>query len=124
MERRRSKGADAHWRLVIAAVTAGAIVAAPLVYFGQPGRARAASFLTIILVGAVGLRWELRCRPWFWPLIALIALAESPLVIFVSWTSKWAPVAAILPFAIVDLVVIHLLIDRVRKWIDPPQCRT
>lgn len=124
METQRSPKPDAHWGLVVAAIAAGAVVASPFIYFGQVGNGRTAGFLAGILFIAVARRWHLRSRTWFWPLIALIVVAESPLVIFVHWTSRWIPAAAILPFAVADGVGILWLIQLVEKWVGSPDCKT
>lgn len=116
--------ADAHWGLVaLGAVVAFAVFFA-FARLGLPGNGKIAGYLVGILLCAVGLRWRLRGRPWFWATIALIAAAEIPIAVFIPWTNKWIPAAGILPFAIADGVGILLLIDRVKHWMERPQCHT
>lgn len=120
----KQEKSDAHWGLVIFGAVAAFAVFLAFAHFGRPGNGKVAGYLTGLLICVVGLRWRLRGRPWFWATIGLIAVVEAPLAIFIPWTNKWIPAAGIMPFAIADFVGILLLIERVKKWADPPNCRT
>ncbi len=124
MREQKPQKRDAHWGLVVLGAAAGFLVFLGFAHFGAPGNGGIAGYLTGMLFAAAGLRWPLRRRAWFWLTIVLIGVAEAPLVIFIPWTNRWIPAAAVLPFAIADFVVILLVIDRVKKWMEPPQCHT
>lgn len=115
---------DAHWGLVCLGVAVAFAVFLAFAHFGRPGNGKIAGYLAGLLLCVAGLRWQLRRRAWFWLTIGLVGVIEAPVVIFIQWTNRWIPAAAILPFAIADFVAILLLIDWVKKWMEPPQCQT
>lgn len=88
-------------------------------HFGMPGSGRVAWFSLGMLLIAIKVRWELSSRPWFWATVSMIAVLHMPLVFFVPWTSKWIPAAIMLPFCVVDCLVILGIIQLVERWMTP-----
>lgn len=99
------------------------IITSPLclifIYFGEPGRGRAAWLFLGVLLVAIKVRWELRRYAWFWGTIALIGMAETLMVMFVPWTSKWIPAVVMLPFCIIDGLSVLWVFQTVERWMAP-----
>ncbi|HEY8309070.1 MAG TPA: hypothetical protein VIG47_00875, partial [Gemmatimonadaceae bacterium] len=66
-------------------------------------------------VGTVRIRWNSRRHPWFWVAIFFATILQIPFVMFVPWTRKYSSMITLLPFAIIDYVVINWCIDRAEK---------
>ena len=75
-------------------------------YFGDPGRGRAAAICTAVIVTAVRAGWNLKGYAWFWVMLTIIVAMHVCLVFLVPWTSKSYPGPILLPFAIVDYVIV------------------
>lgn len=68
-----------------------------------------------ILVGIVRIRWDLRKNPWFWVAMLMAALLQVPFVMFVPWTQKYSTMVTLLPFGILDFVIITWCIKQAEK---------
>ena len=64
---------------------------------------------------AVAIKWKLRRRAWFWGTMAILAALHVPLILFVSWTTKWVPAIAIAAIDSVDLIVMLAILAVVGK---------
>ena len=105
------------WSIALAIITSP--VCLVFYYFGEPGKGRAAWFFLIVLVISAKVRWELRKHSWFWVTIAAIAIVESLMVMYVPWTSKWIPAFVLIPFALVDCLVVLRIIQTVEGRMAP-----
>jgi len=56
---------------------------------------------------AVKVRWNLRKRVWFWPIIVVILALHVPLVFMVRWPQGHAPtIFYVMPIGIADFLII------------------
>jgi hypothetical protein len=74
-----------------------------------------------IIVGTVRIRWDSRRHPWFWVAIFFATILQIPFVMFVPWTRKYSSMITLLPYAIIDYVVINWCIDRAEKIVNRKQ---
>ncbi len=72
----------------------------------DPGRGRAASGSTIVIMYAVRGYWELRRRAWFWVVLTAIVAAHVLLVLLIPWTSKSYPGLLLFPVAVLDFAIV------------------
>ena len=75
-------------------------------YFGDPGRGRAAAIGMTVILFAARKCWTLRGYTWFWILLTIIVALHVLLVLSMPWTSKSYPGPILLPFAILDYVIV------------------
>lgn len=68
-----------------------------------------------IVVGVVRIRWDLKRNPWFWVAILMAAMLQVPFVMLVPWTKKYSTMVTLLPFGILDYVVINWCINQAEK---------
>jgi hypothetical protein len=96
-----------------------AVLSSPLYFLfdhlGDPGRARAAVCAGIVIIAAVRSRWDLRRSVLFWATIALLILAHVPLILLTPWTNDNLPSISLLPFGMLDFVVMYGCIKLVEK---------
>ena len=100
---------------VFLSVLATSPICVIFLYLGKPGSARAGWILSVVIVLAAKVRWELHNRVWFWPTIILISIVHLYAVIAVPWTSKWIPAALIFPFCAVDGIAILGILQLIEK---------
>jgi len=100
---------------VFLSVLATSPICVIFLYLGKPGSARAGWILSVVIVLAAKVRWELHDRVWFWPTIILISLVHLYALIAVTWTSKWIPAALIFPFCAVDGIAILWIFQLIEK---------
>jgi hypothetical protein len=70
---------------------------------------------------AIALRWKLRWHLWFWITMTFLAALHLPLIVFVSWTTKWIPAFVIAPFGIADLYAMLWVLSVVGKFVERPK---
>ena len=66
-------------------------------------------------------RWDLRNHVWFWGIVILMLILNTPLFLFVRWPQGWTPAVAMLPVALVDCLIflgIVQLVDKLTKGTD------
>ena len=88
------------------------------VYFGRFDLARPTLISAAIVASAIAMRWNLRRHAWFWGTMAIIAALHIPLILFVPWTTNWAPALVIIPIGIGDLYVMLWALSVVGKLIE------
>ncbi|HEX8724042.1 MAG TPA: hypothetical protein VF737_01475 [Gemmatimonadaceae bacterium] len=75
-------------------------------YMGQGDLGRSLAIALVSILFAIRFRWDLRRHVWFWGTIALVLVLESPLFFLIRWPEGWTPAVIILPFAVVEFIVI------------------
>jgi hypothetical protein len=85
------------------------------IYLGKFDRGIAAWICAGFIVGITRARWDSRKNPWFWVAILTAAFLQVPFVMFVPWTKKYQTMMTLLPFGIVDYVVINWCINLAEK---------
>lgn len=66
----------------------------------------------------IALRWKLRRHGWFWITMTFLAALHLPLILFVSWTTRWVPAAVIIPIGMADLYVMLWILSVVGKIME------
>jgi hypothetical protein len=74
-----------------------------------------------VLAFAIEIKWNLRRRFWFWTVIAILAALHIPLILFVPWTDKWIPAAAIAGLDSLDLILMLAILSIVEKNVAKPK---
>jgi hypothetical protein len=67
---------------------------------------------------ATALRWKLRRHLWFWVTMTVITALHVPLILYVPWTTKWAPAFMMVPIGLVDLYAMLAIIAVVESYVD------
>jgi hypothetical protein len=98
-----------------------ALIALLLLNFGKFDLARPMLCSTGVLVAVIAMRWKLRRNVWFWMTMAVIAALHVPLILFVPWTTKWAPAIVIIPVGIADLYLMLAILSVVGGWVKGPK---
>ena len=101
-------------------VIIGAIAVAVLFLFSHFGKSEmglSASICMIAILFAIGLRWNLRKRFWFWEVIVLVTALHVPLILMFRWPDKWVPGIALLPIGAADLLIFLGAVRFVEKFI-------
>ena len=76
----------------------------------------------IAVVGfTIALKRKLGRHVWFWITMAVLAALHVPLVLLVSWTTKWVPAIAIAAIDSADLIVMLALLSVVGKFVERPK---
>jgi hypothetical protein len=88
----------------------GAILAPVLLlfaYFGKEDRGFTICLVLGVAIFAIKMRWKLRKRRWFWPVIVFILLLHVPLFFVVRWPQTNVPtIAYSMPLGIADGLLI------------------
>jgi hypothetical protein len=94
-------------------------IAAPVVlllhYLGQPTLERPAAVAVIVMAVALKIYWYLHRRWWFWLAMAVIGALHVPIILLVPWPTGWVPAPIMIPFAVLDLIVVFALISLIEK---------
>src|SRR5271155_655164 len=62
---------------------------------------------SIAVVGfTIALKWNLRRHAWFWITMTVIAALHVPLILFISWGTRWVPALAIAAIDSLDFCLI------------------
>ncbi|HXF22977.1 MAG TPA: hypothetical protein VN602_00550 [Gemmatimonadaceae bacterium] len=95
------------------------LLAVPLfflfVYLGDQGKGRAAGIASFEIVLVIRSRWDLRARVWFWATVTFLILLHVPLILRTQWTNVNMPAVSLMPFAILDWVIMYGCIKLVEK---------
>ena len=75
---------------------------------------------TVVLVGAIAIKLNLRRRPWFWSTMAILAVLHVPLILFVPWSGRWVPALMLAIIGSADLILILAIIAVVGKFMERP----
>lgn len=59
--------------------------------------------LAVGLFASVRLCWPMSRRPWFWPLVVVMALVDAAVVATAHWTNNWIPALALSPLTFVQV---------------------
>jgi|ERR1700677_3491990 hypothetical protein len=88
-------------------------------YLGDPAKGRAASICVFVIISVAWLSSELRKRVWYWVTITVLVVLHIPLILLVPWTNKDYPGVVLLPFALLDFVLVYgcfKLAENLMKW--------
>ena len=85
----------------VVSVLSGLVVMLIVTYFSDLGRGRAAGLCVFVDILVMRLRWEFSNKLGFWFAMLLILLAQTVLVIFVSFGHQSIPAYGLLPAALV-----------------------
>jgi hypothetical protein len=73
----------------------------------------------IVVFGLViAVKWTLRRRVWFWITMTGIAALHILLILYVPWTTKWVPAAAIAGIVTIDVCVVFVILAVVEKLLE------
>ena len=91
------------------------------VHFGRFDLARPSLMSAGMIATAIGLRWKMRRRVWFWmTMIASVAL-HLLLIVFVPWPTKWVPALLIAPIGIADVYAMLWVLSVVGRLMEEPK---
>lgn len=77
------------------------------------------TFNCVAVLGfAIAVKRNLRRHAWFWGTMAILAAFHVPLVLFVPWTTKWAPALVIAAIDSADLIVMLTILSVVGKFME------
>jgi hypothetical protein len=76
------------------------------VYFGDPGRGRAALVGAAVIAVCVTMFWDLRKHILFWLALIVVILGNAALVALVPWNSNEYPGIVLLPVALPDFALV------------------
>ena len=79
----------------------------PFVLLNESGRGWNAWLFTMILVGIVRVRWELRGYIWFWLTVVGLLGLHVPLILWAPWTNVNYLGMAMAPVILVDFAVVY-----------------
>lgn len=103
------------------------LIASPILmlftYLGEFDQGIGAWICAGFIVLTVKAHWDLRKHLWFWAAILLATALQVPFVMFVPWTRRYWSMMVLLPFALLDYVVIKWCIklaENVAKRRLPP----
>jgi hypothetical protein len=66
----------------------------------------AASIVSVAILFAIKIRWNLRKHIWFWAIIAVILALHVPLVLMVRWPKNAPTLFYTMPLGIADFLII------------------
>jgi hypothetical protein len=91
-------------------------------YFGRTDLALPAFVYAAMTLLAIGIRWKLRTRPWFWAVIALVVALHTFLLFRFTWPHFQVSKVSLLPIGLADLLIILGIIWLVENFIvrNPP----
>lgn len=84
-------------------------------FVGMPGKGTVAACALGTLIIVVRMHFKLRNKLWFWSLIALIAMANVFVVIWVPFPNKNFTYSIVAPFGIADYLLTALCIRTVER---------
>jgi hypothetical protein len=77
------------------------------IYFGKADMGLTLYIVSVVCIGAIKIRWNLRKHIWFWAIIAAIFALHVPLFFIIRWPNGKTPGLLYgLPFALVDFLLI------------------
>ena len=77
------------------------------VYFGDPGRGRAAGVGAAVIAVCARMFWDLRKHIWYWLALIVAVLCNAALVAFIPWNSNEYPGIVLLPIALPDFAAVY-----------------
>ena len=90
-------------------------------HFGKSAFALPTIDSVAVIACAIGLRWRLRRRVWFWFTMIVFAGLHVLLLLYVPWTDKWVPAPIVILIGLADLYAIFAVIYALEKFIDGPK---
>jgi hypothetical protein len=69
----------------------------------------------------VALKWKLRRFVWFWITMCIFAALLVPVILFIPWTTKWVPAAAIAGIDTLGFCVLLAILEVVGKLVEGPK---
>jgi hypothetical protein len=84
-------------------------------HFGQVGRGRSAALMTITIVAAIRLFWDLRRRLWFWPVMSIITGAHISLLFSIAWDNGSYPSPLLVPDLVIDISAVYFGVRMIEK---------
>lgn len=106
------------WWGVLCVIFGTILLALLFVYFGRFDLARPSLISVAMVAIAIALRWKLTGHAWFWITVTFLAALHLPLILFVTWTTKWIPAFVIAPFGIADLYAMLWVLCVVGKFME------
>ncbi|WP_288937209.1 hypothetical protein [uncultured Sphingomonas sp.] len=100
---------------VTAAVVSGAAAGIIGYITLGPGISTVISVSVFSVVLIVFCTWQIRDRPWYWPLITSIVVVHAAIIVFPNWGGKSIASFLAWPFAAVDTFGFIYIIDYIDK---------
>jgi hypothetical protein len=109
------------WWGVLCLIIGGLPICWMFDHFGRLNMALPAFNSVAVLYIVIALKRKLSGHAWFWITMAIIAGLHVPLILFVPWTTKWVPAAAIAGIDSVDVVVILAILSVIGELVQKPK---
>jgi hypothetical protein len=86
-------------------------------FFGRDDLALPAFIYSAMILLAIGIRWKLKTRPWFWAVIAVVVALHALLLFRFTWPHFQVSRISLLPIGLVDLLTILGIIWLIETFI-------
>jgi hypothetical protein len=106
------------WWGVLCVIFGAILLELIFAYFGRSNLARPSVISVAMVALAIVMRWKLRRHVWFWITVTFLAALHVPLILFIPWTTKWIPAAAIIPIGVADLYVMLWVLSVVGRFME------
>jgi len=84
-------------------------------YLGKFDKSLGAWACAAIVVHSIRAHWSLRTNPWFGLAITAAVVIQLPFAVPVPWSDRYMSMVALLPFALLDYVVVEWCIKLADK---------
>jgi hypothetical protein len=75
----------------------------------------------LVISFVIAIKWQSRRSMWFWVTMTVIAILHVLLILFVPWSDKWVPGAAIACIDAVDFLAILAILFFLERLIKAPK---
>jgi hypothetical protein len=70
-----------------------------------------------LFIFIIAVKWKLRRCVWFWITITAIVALHVLVILYVPWTTKWVPAAAIAGILSIDVCAVFVILAVVEKFV-------
>jgi uncharacterized membrane protein len=105
------------WWAVLCLIIACILLAWLFDHFGRLNLALPVLDGIALLVFIIAVKWKLRRCVWFWITITAIAALHVLGILYVPWTTKWLPAAAIAGILCIDMCAVFVILAVVEKFV-------
>ncbi len=109
------------WMLI--SIICGTPVFFLLAYFGHPDKGLVATFSIGITMLVIRASWNLRTRPWFWPIVSAIVVAHTAAVSSVTFPHVKFAILVFAPIVFFDFGIMYSIFWFAEKWYENAQRR-
>ena len=105
------------WWAVLCLIIACILLAWLFDHFGRLNLALPVLDGLALLVFIIAVKWKLRRCVWFWITITAIVAVHVLGILYVPWTTKWLPAAAIAGILSIDMCAVFVILAVVEKFV-------